>query len=64
MFILQLSGGRINWKVPTGRRDGTVSSASDANNGLPSPLFTVAQLTSLFAAVGLSQDQMVTLSGV
>ena len=60
---LQLSGGRITWKVPTGRRDGNVSSALDAFNDLPSPFSTVANLTSAFAAVGLSKDQMVTLSG-
>jgi hypothetical protein len=60
-ILLQTSGGTITWKVPTGRRDGLVSLASEVH--LPSPTSTVATLTSDFAAVGLSVAQMVALSG-
>jgi hypothetical protein len=58
-----MSGGRITWEVPTGRRDGLVSSSSEPGTFLPRPTATVATLKSQFAAVGLTTDQMVTLSG-
>ncbi|CAK9260094.1 unnamed protein product [Sphagnum jensenii] len=57
------SGGRITWKVPTGRRDGLVSSAADPLTFLPAPNSNVATLTSKFATAGLSVPQMVALSG-
>ncbi|KAH9319587.1 hypothetical protein KI387_021356, partial [Taxus chinensis] len=55
--------GGLMWAVEGGRRDGRVSRASDIPGNLPPPFFDVNQLTTLFAAKGLSQDEMVTLSG-
>ncbi|KAH9550974.1 hypothetical protein CY35_10G099600 [Sphagnum magellanicum] len=57
------SGGRVSWEVPTGRRDGLVSSAAAALAAIPRPTDTVATITSKFAARGLSVEQMVALSG-
>eukprot|EP00253_Pinus_taeda_P019328 PITA_19328 len=51
------------WDVPAGRKDGNISLASNIRGNLPPPTFNVTQLTQLFASKGLSQDEMVTLSG-
>ena len=48
---MQLSGGRITWTVPLGRRDGVVSSATEASGKLPGPTANLAMLKALFAAV-------------
>lgn len=53
----------LAWKVPAGRKDGNISLASDIPGNLPPPFFNVTQLTQIFEAKGLSQDEMVTLSG-
>ncbi|XP_010251114.1 PREDICTED: peroxidase 5-like [Nelumbo nucifera] len=55
--------GLIPYKVPAGRRDGRSSRAADAATELPKPTATVDELTKLFARKGLSQEEMVTLSG-
>ncbi|KAK7363154.1 hypothetical protein VNO77_05285 [Canavalia gladiata] len=55
-----LSGG-TSWKVPTGRRDGHVSKASDVD--LPSPTDSVDALKKKFAGKGLNTKDLVTLSG-
>ncbi|EFJ14722.1 hypothetical protein SELMODRAFT_234501 [Selaginella moellendorffii] len=55
------SGGQF-WPVPLGRRDGRVSSASDASN-MPSPLDSVAVLKQKFSAKGLTTLDLATLSG-
>ena len=60
---MQLSGGRITWTVPLGRRDGVVSSAAEVTGKLPGPTANLATLKALFAAAGLSTEEMVTLSG-
>ncbi|KAI3785516.1 hypothetical protein L1987_44635 [Smallanthus sonchifolius] len=52
-----------NWVVPTGRRDGRVSLASKASN-LPSPLDSVDTQRSKFAAKGLDDQDLATLSGM
>ncbi|XP_037428317.1 peroxidase 5-like [Triticum dicoccoides] len=57
-----LAGGSP-YGVPAGRRDGNVSAASDAQASLPPPTANVAHLTEAFAKNGLSQEDMVTLSG-
>ncbi|KAL6597351.1 hypothetical protein ACP70R_046791 [Stipagrostis hirtigluma subsp. patula] len=59
--ILQLGGP--SWDVNVGRRDSTTASFSSANNNIPPPTSGLANLTSLFAAQGLSQKDMVALSG-
>ena len=58
---MQLGGP--NWDVKVGRRDSTTASFSGANNNIPPPTSGLANLTSLFAAQGLSQKDMVALSG-
>jgi peroxidase len=49
--------------VKVGRRDSTTASFSGANNNIPPPTSGLANLTALFAAQGLSQKDMVALSG-
>ncbi|RLN21983.1 peroxidase 5-like [Panicum miliaceum] len=58
-----LSAGAINYGVPAGRRDGLASAAPDATGSLPPPFARLDRLTELFAAKGLTQDELVTLSG-
>lgn len=58
---VHLAGG-LRWNVPTGRRDGLVSAASDANN-LPSFTDSIDVQKQKFAAFGLSTKDLVTLVG-
>ncbi|CAN6330177.1 unnamed protein product [Urochloa humidicola] len=55
--------GGPNWDVKLGRRDSTTASFSGANNNIPPPTSGHSNLASLFAAQGLSQKDMVALSG-
>ncbi|KAM0883048.1 hypothetical protein ACQ4PT_031879 [Festuca glaucescens] len=55
--------GGPSWRVPTGRRDGTVSSMQEALRELPSPAMTFPQLAALFARKGLGVRDLVWLSG-
>ncbi|XP_008808270.1 peroxidase 5-like [Phoenix dactylifera] len=57
-----LTGG-LFYEVPAGRRDGRVSIANEALTNLPPPSFDLNQLTQSFAQKGLSQDEMIILSG-
>ncbi|KAK4836539.1 hypothetical protein QYF36_024465 [Acer negundo] len=59
---VEITGG-LGYDVPAGRRDGRVSLASESNTNLPPPTLTVNQLTQFFANKGLTQEEMVTLSG-
>ncbi|XP_020533787.2 LOW QUALITY PROTEIN: peroxidase 27 [Jatropha curcas] len=59
---VQMIGGP-SWDVPTGRRDGSVSNASEASAQLPSPFANITQLKKNFAAKGLSVEDLVVLSG-
>uniref|UniRef100_A0A7C9AE92 Peroxidase n=1 Tax=Opuntia streptacantha TaxID=393608 RepID=A0A7C9AE92_OPUST len=56
-----LTGG-FYWEVAAGRRDGRVSRASETVD-IPSPTFSLAQITQAFANKGLTQAEMVTLLG-
>lgn len=58
--MMQSSGA--SWAVPTGRRDGTVSQASDAAN-LPGFRDSVDVQKQKFAAKGLNTQDLVTLVG-
>lgn len=66
MFLLcvftQTAG--LGYDVPAGRRDGRVSIGSETLTNLPPPSFDVNQLTQNFANKGLTQEEMVTLSGI
>uniref|UniRef100_A0A0D9VNT8 Peroxidase 1 n=1 Tax=Leersia perrieri TaxID=77586 RepID=A0A0D9VNT8_9ORYZ len=59
---LALVGGNA-YQVPAGRRDGNVSSAQETSGNLPPPSANVAQLNQIFGSKGLTQAEMVALSG-
>ncbi|XP_056696891.1 peroxidase 50 isoform X2 [Spinacia oleracea] len=60
--VVNLSGGPF-WEVELGRFDGLVSKASSVNGRLPQPTDELNRLNSLFASNGLTQAEMVALSG-
>ncbi|KAM3729613.1 hypothetical protein ACB098_12G025800 [Castanea mollissima] len=47
------------YDVPSGRRDGKISLASDTFSNLPTPSFNVDQLTQIFDKKGFTQEEMV-----
>ncbi|XP_006357991.1 peroxidase 3-like [Solanum tuberosum] len=51
------------WKVPTGRRDGRISNASEALANIPPPTSSVSSLQTSFASKGLDLKDLVLLSG-
>ncbi|KAL6629121.1 hypothetical protein ACP70R_028886 [Stipagrostis hirtigluma subsp. patula] len=55
--------GGPSWRVPTGRRDGTVSSAEEALDEIPKPTMSFPELADLFASKGLGVRDLVWLSG-
>nr|AJP06326.1 MCE1 [Pinus tabuliformis] len=57
-----LTGG-ASWEVQLGRRDSLTASKTAANNNIPAPTSNVATLNSKFQNVGLTEQDMVTLSG-
>ncbi|XP_038983049.1 peroxidase 15-like [Phoenix dactylifera] len=56
------SSGGPSWSVLLGRRDSTTANMNAANN-LPSPFDSLTGLQSKFSAVGLSNTDLVALSG-
>ena len=60
---LSQTGGPY-YEVLLGRRDSIMANYTAANTVLPSPTFNVSALSTKFAAVGLSEVDMVTLSGI
>lgn len=56
------TGGQ-HFDMPTGRLDGMVSTADNANNNLVSTRSSATELTRKFLEQGLGQDDMITLSG-
>ncbi|XP_059669402.1 peroxidase 5-like [Cornus florida] len=52
----------FGWDVPAGRRDGRISQAPETLD-IPAPFFNLDQLTQAFAKKGLTQEEMVILSG-
>lgn len=55
--------GLTTYRVPAGRRDSRVSRATDISGNLPSASDPVKKTTKLFARKGLTQEEMVILSG-
>ncbi|XP_016500984.1 peroxidase 3-like [Nicotiana tabacum] len=51
------------WNVPTGRRDGRISNASEALADIPAPTSNFTRLQSSFAKKGLNLKDLVLLSG-
>ncbi|GMY09924.1 peroxidase 3-like [Fagus crenata] len=51
------------WKVPTGRRDGTISNFTEALTNIPPPFGNFTTLQTLFANKGLDLNDLVLLSG-
>ncbi|XP_074590091.1 peroxidase 1-like [Curcuma longa] len=56
-----MSGGKF-WPVPTGRRDGLVSSVNETDQ-LPQPTANITTLIAMFQSKGLSVKDLVVLSG-
>lgn len=59
---VELTGG-VGWSVPAGRLDGRESVAARASADIPDPGFDVGQLNNMFARKGLTQSDMIVLSG-
>ncbi|KAG8387003.1 hypothetical protein BUALT_Bualt03G0208000 [Buddleja alternifolia] len=57
-----VTGGPF-WKVPTGRRDGVISNASEALAQIPAPFSNFSTLQTDFANKGLDLKDLVLLSG-
>ncbi|KAL8137947.1 hypothetical protein V2J09_003948 [Rumex salicifolius] len=55
--------GGPSWSVPTGRRDGTVSKASEALTDIPAPTNNLTTLIQKFANKSLDLNDLVFLSG-
>uniref|UniRef100_A0A803NSN1 Peroxidase n=1 Tax=Cannabis sativa TaxID=3483 RepID=A0A803NSN1_CANSA len=55
--------GGPNWEVKLGRRDAKTTSRAAANNGIPQQSFNLNRLLSRFNALGLSNTDLVALSG-
>ncbi|XP_078171832.1 peroxidase 2-like [Carex rostrata] len=55
--------GKISYEIPSGRLDGRISVADEVLKVLPTPFHNLTVVKALFAAQGLSADDVVTLSG-
>eukprot|EP00253_Pinus_taeda_P015244 PITA_15244 len=51
------------WEVPLGRRDSLTASKAAVANSLPAPTSNISTLISKFKDVGLTENDLVTLSG-
>ncbi|KAF9600760.1 hypothetical protein IFM89_012204 [Coptis chinensis] len=60
--VIRLSGGP-SYAVELGRLDGLSSTSSSVTGKLPQPTFNLNQLNALFTANGLTQLDMIALSG-
>ncbi|KAF6999850.1 hypothetical protein CFC21_015826 [Triticum aestivum] len=58
-----LSSSRIDYKMPAGRFDGSVSLESEALQFLPPPFSNLTQLVDSFKAKNMNEDDLVVLSG-
>jgi hypothetical protein len=60
-LVKQAGGPAI--QIPTGRRDGMVSAASNVRPNIVDTSFSVDEMRKLFSSKGLSLEDLVTLSG-
>uniref|UniRef100_A0A6M2EX86 Peroxidase n=1 Tax=Populus davidiana TaxID=266767 RepID=A0A6M2EX86_9ROSI len=60
--VVVLTGGP-SYSVELGRRDGRTSTKASVQRKLPHPTFNLTQLNTMFASNGLSQTDMIALSG-
>ncbi|XP_058723367.1 peroxidase 16-like [Vicia villosa] len=60
--VVNLAGGPF-YEVELGRRDGKISTIASVQHNLPHPEFNLDQLNSMFSFHGLSQIDMIALSG-
>ncbi|XP_021893129.1 peroxidase 16-like [Carica papaya] len=60
--VVALAGGP-SYKVELGRRDGRISTIASVQHNLPRPDFSLDQLNNMFARHGLTQPDMIALSG-
>lgn len=55
--------GKIDYDIPSGRHDGRISDAAEVLPALPAPFHNLTVQKALFAAKGLSTDDLVALAG-
>ncbi|BAT80146.1 hypothetical protein VIGAN_02312400 [Vigna angularis var. angularis] len=60
--VVNLAGGPF-YRVELGRRDGRISTIASVQRRLPHPHFNLDQLNSMFSSNGLTQTDMIALSG-
>ncbi|KAJ4709286.1 Peroxidase [Melia azedarach] len=60
--VVALAGGPT-YKVELGRRDGRISTIASVQHKLPHPEFNLNELENMFSSHGLTQTDMVALSG-
>ncbi|PON72759.1 Peroxidase [Parasponia andersonii] len=60
--VVVLTGGQ-SYPVELGRRDGRISTKASVQRQLPHPEFNLDQLNAIFASHGLTQRDMIALSG-
>lgn len=66
LMLIRMTGKQTGGpvvQIPTGRRDGKVSSASNVRLNIVDTSFTMDEMIKLFSSKGLSLDDLVTLSG-
>jgi hypothetical protein len=61
---MMMQTGGPYYQVELGRLDGKVATRAIVKHSLPGPSFNLNQLTKLFAANGLTQTDMIALSGI
>lgn len=62
MYIWIQAGGP-SYTVELGRRDGRISTEASVQRKLPHPEFNLDQLNAMFTSNGLTQRDMIALSG-
>lgn len=63
MFCCFMQAGGPSYTVELGRRDGRVSTIASVQRRLPHPTFNLDQLNTMFSSHGLTQTDMIALSG-